>query len=445
MKKILFLLLSLMPCSVLFADTITVKNKSDFDLYVGIYYYQKNADLASDIKLIPHGQEARFERPPSKGLPVLGPKRFLVFSLNQGDLKKQLSSSEFHLVGNTTIGTEQGTTFYLDLSQGHFQGYNILEWKIFEKIKEKAGGAISALDDSTLGMIRRRYLDNPLAKIPAVSVRTSKGLAPQEIMYLERRTPKVRAKLEQMLGMRLADSDVPTISLCLSGGGYRAMLGSAGSVWGMGDLINTVTYISGVSGGSWFEGPWIQSGLSPAEFADQLPSKITTDFLKIPSDITDIVQNLVMRMAFKQPLSPVNIYGRLLAKHILAGIQNGPYNVYLHDQIKRIENGDWPLPIYNAVATKLPYQWVEFTPYEMGGDYFGGYIPMWSFGSPFLNGLRQYYTPPFTLSYILGITGSAFAARLMQVISEMSHKIPVAAVREALTKVMEEQEIGRFG
>ncbi len=125
--------------------------------------------------------------------------------------------------------------------------------------------------------------------------------------------------------------------------------------------------MSGLSGGTWFLGPWVQSGLPPAEFAATLPPKITRDFVSAPADVGHLVKSLLTRFAFKQPISPVNIYGRLLAVNIMTGIKNGPFNTYLHEQIQQVQNGKWIFPIYTALATKLPYQWVEWTPYEFRG------------------------------------------------------------------------------
>ncbi len=443
MKKLSLLIISIVCWNFLKADKITVKNESDFDLYGGIYYYQKNADLVGDVKKIPAHDSQTFERPSSKGLPILGPKRYLAFSYNEGDLKINLTSSEFHLLGNTTIGGEQGTTFYLALDKGEFRGYNILEWKVLEPIKKKAGGIVDTIDDLTLGQIRRSYSDHPFAKIP-VSVRKSTTLPDEEINYRWARKPKVKAELEKLLGMKLSDNEVPMIGLCASGGGYRAMLGTAGAASAASDLINASYYMSGLSGGTWFLGPWVQSGLSPADFAATLPPKITRDFVSVPSDVGHLVKSLLTRFAFKQPISPVNIYGRLLAVNIMTGIKNGPFNTYLHEQIQQVQNGKWIFPIYTALATKLPYQWVEWTPYEFGGDYFGGYIPTWAFGAPFLNGKMEYFTPPFNLHYILAITGSAFAARLSQALGMFSSKIPIEPLRNALTSGAEELEIGRF-
>lgn len=443
-EKFLFFIGAALMASGIRADKITVKNESDFDWYVGIYYYQtKKTERSGTSKLIPARTSEVFERPPSKGLPLIGPERYLAFSLNPGDLKEQLTSSEFHLLGNTKIGTEQGTTFYLALEKGHFAGFNPLEWKVVEPLKKKLAGIVDTLDDLVLGQIRRKYTIGPYATMRA-AVRQGTSLPPQEIEYRNKRKNTVKAELENFLGMRIADNEVPVIGIAASGGGYRAMLGTAGAAIAAEQLLRCSYYIAGLSGGTWFIGPWMQSGLTPSAFAATIPPKITRDFVSAPADVVHLFQSLLMRFAFKQPLSPVNIFGRLLAVNIMTGIKNGLFNTYLSDQAEMVKDGKSIFPIYTAVATKLPYQWVEFTPYEMGGDYFGGYIPMWAFGAPFLDGQQQYYTPPFNLHYILAITGSAFAARLSQALGLFEKKIPIEALRKALVSGAEELSIGKY-
>lgn len=275
-------------------------------------------------------------------------------------------------------------------------------------------------------------------------VRESNDIPELEYTYLFYRTPKVKAALEKLLEMKLEDDDVPIIAFCASGGGYRSMLATAGFIAGAEDLIDGSVYFSSLSGSTWFLGPWLLSVLKPAAFAQTIPPKITQPFVRVPAELGNLVLSLIKKLAYKQPISPLNLYGRLLALDIMQGIKNGPFGTYIFDQTDQLAFGNSIFPIYTAVATKLPYQWVEFTPYEMGGDYFGGYIPVWAFGSPFLDGARQYYTPPLSFHYILAIAGSAFAARLSQSLEEIGKAIPVEPIRKALIDGAEILSIGKY-
>ena len=292
--------------------------------------------------------------------------------------------------------------------EGNVRGHNILEWKVIEPLREKTGAIFTSLDEFTLNLIRRQYQDDPFAHIP-VTIRIGDALQPEEIAYQRARRPKVKAALEEWLGMRLSDEEMPVIALCSSGGGLRSALGTAGSFWGAGKLEQATFYVSAFSGGTWFLGPYIASGLTASEFAQQFPDKIKSSLL-LGFDPVELAKMVLVRYAFHQPISLVNIFGLLLSRQILTGLPHGPYKTFLYDQAELIKNGDTIFPIYVAVLTKLPYQWIEFTPFEVAGV--GAHIPVWAFGAPFQNGSLVYYTPPFNLGYILAIAGSAFCSSL---------------------------------
>jgi lysophospholipase len=74
-------------------------------------------------------------------------------------------------------------------------------------------------------------------------------------------------------------SDVPRIGIAVSGGGYRAMLNGAGAIAAfdnrtanatgqgqLGGLLQSATYLSGLSGGSWLVGSLYVQNFSTVEF-----------------------------------------------------------------------------------------------------------------------------------------------------------------------------------
>ena len=439
MKKIIIILLSSM--STLMADTIKVRNKSDFDLFASVYAVGKDIQLKSKIVAVPSRGKAKIERPSRK----VGVRRRLVFSLNEGDLKHKLTSSEYHILPSNSVSTELGTNYYIALDKGALKGYGKAEWKVIEPVRKKLAGVMRKLDNATLGQIRRRYTDLPLAG-KTVLVRKSTDLPLEEKNYLKVRTPKVKKALEKLVGKKLTDKQVPRIMFCASGGGYRAMLGTLGSLLGSEKigLLDTASYISGVSGSTWLMGPWIQSGYSLTDMKGRLIRKINKDFYAISLDPKKMIERLAMRVAFKQPVTPINLYSRLLAENLLSDLPGGPDQQFLYQQAERMKSGNWIFPIYTAVLTKLPHQWVEFTPFEVGSDYLGGYIPAAAFGAPFLKGKMQYATPPYSLSFILAIAGSAFAAQLKTVLAKMGKKIPYEPLKNALRYAIEDTSLGTF-
>jgi lysophospholipase len=113
-------------------------------------------------------------------------------------------------------------------------------------------------------------------------VRIGGDLSPQEKEWLPRRRNETIAPIRAFLD-RIAipgfNSDrylsnvekditaLPNIGLAVSGGGYRAMLNGAGAIaaWdsrspgsnatgGLGGLLQSATYLSGLSGGGWLVG-----------------------------------------------------------------------------------------------------------------------------------------------------------------------------------------------
>jgi lysophospholipase len=130
-------------------------------------------------------------------------------------------------------------------------------------------------------------------------VRDGSSLSPQEKAWLPKRRNETVAPIRTLL-KRIAipnfDSDaylknatsdptaLPNIGLAVSGGGYRAMLNGAGAVaaWdsrstgsetkgNLGGLLQSATYISGLSGGSWLVGSMYTNNFTSVQDAINAP------------------------------------------------------------------------------------------------------------------------------------------------------------------------------
>ena len=113
------------------------------------------------------------------------------------------------------------------------------------------------------------------------SIRTAGELSTNETSWLEkRRSNTMNAMRELLTRLNISNfdasgyidsasrpSDLPTIAIAASGGGYRALLNGAGAVAAfdartdnstspaqLGGLLQSTTYFSGLSGGSWLVG-----------------------------------------------------------------------------------------------------------------------------------------------------------------------------------------------
>lgn len=437
------MLLCLTSFATAHAQTLTVHNKTNFDLYAATYYFKNTADRFSEVFVIPEGGSATFAHMPLK---FAGPRRKLVFSINKDDLKPRLTSSEYHILGHMSVGA--GKEFYISAESGSFKGYNYLQWRASHLFSQTIGVINKKVDEVILGQIRRSAIKDPAfdsIRNVQVRVRESTSIPDQEKAYLLAREAKVREAIGKLTGKTPLSGSTPKIGMCESGGGYRAMLGSLGSLQGaqQSGLLSATTYVSALSGSTWTLGPWLASGWTLDELRIRLIEKVKTDFLRVPFSLSEITKNLLMRTAFHQPITALNLYAKILANNLLRDVPGGPFDLYIHQQADRIKSGDWIFPIYTTVTTKLPYQWIEFTPYEVGSDYLGGYIPVWAFGAPFVHGEMKYFTPPYSLPYVLAICGSAFSARLSQIAEMAAKKIPFESIRDALTDKAQEVVVGR--
>jgi phospholipase A2 len=126
--------------------------------------------------------------------------------------------------------------------------------------------------------------------------------------------------------------------------------------------------------------------------------------------MTDLIATLIERYHYSQPISLINYFGVLLAQKILLAKKASGNS--LVSKCSYIEQGMIPFPIYSAIignAGNCEYSWIEFTPYEIGSTKLGSFIPTWAFDRPFNNGVSQNFAAPQTLSYGMGIWGSAIS------------------------------------
>ncbi|KAG0177885.1 hypothetical protein DFQ28_005226 [Apophysomyces sp. BC1034] len=121
----------------------------------------------------------------------------------------------------------------------------------------------------------------------------------------------------------------------------------------------------------------------------------------------------------------------------------------LSNQRCYIENGSQPMPIYCVVQHEIGkpdrtenkerdiYRWFEFTPYEMGSEEVGAWIPIWAFGRKFESGKNIERLPEQSIGILMGMFGSAFAASLAHFYQEIRAFLPAAALQrvdETLTQ-----------
>jgi hypothetical protein len=251
------------------------------------------------------------------------------------------------------------------------------------------------------------------------SVRIGGPIGAQELLYRQVRFPKVKKAQEEMLGIRLKDQEVLEVAISCSGGGWRAMCCSTGFLCGAQDigLLDTAMYISSLSGSTWLVAPWVYSGLDIQDYKKLVINAASTGIeLKNPKETVHLMDNIWVKLAHLEHVNIVDFYGALLANSLLRGLKNGLHDIYLSDQRRVIDSGDWPMPIYTAILGEKGFeeQSFEFTPYEIGTRWLSAYIPTWAFGRVFSEGKTTNFAPEQYMGFMMGIFGSAFAASFKQ-------------------------------
>lgn len=422
-------------CGVLgaaYADQITLHNKTDDVLYAAVYYAKgdKSAAITGAIVELQPDTTGRIDRPSSKS----GLDRELFVTPVHEQLVPSLDSVGMQSIRHHNIGPVKmvnATTLYFNYKDSGVIGiYLPAEWDTLF-VQRGARKAADATFDALLAPIRKAFDSSIYAKQKvAVTIRTS-GLSSDEQAYLDKRTPRVKAAVEKLIGHPIFDKQIPRIALCCSGGGYRAMIATLGDFLGADEygLLDAVTYVVGLSGSTWAIAGWMTSGLSVDAYIKQLSPRLSQDLLHGDISQTQVTNALLRKKVFSQPISLIDVYGALLGQKILKGLngQSDPNDIHLTQQVDRVKTANVPFPIYTAIIAPdrpaEPYRWVEFTPYEFGSEYLGAWIPVWATGQEFHDGSSIRATPPQPLGYFMGIWGSAFSANLHVMLEEYIAKI----------------------
>ncbi|OTB19962.1 hypothetical protein K445DRAFT_7975 [Daldinia sp. EC12] len=299
----------------------------------------------------------------------------------------------------------------------------------------------------------------------SAKVRVSDELCDEEKEYLARRKKIATAALAKYLGLEEKDinpDDVPTIAMCGSGGGLRALVAATGSLLATQEdgLFDCVTYTSGVSGSCWMQALY-HSSLTNGRFdriVDHLKARLGIHIAYPPaafSSVTSSPTNKLLLSSLVEKLKGdpkaafglVDVYGILLAARLLVpkgelGVNERDFK--LSNQREYIKYGQNPLPIYTAVRHEIPsiakqgsqsgiasteqakeiakqeawFQWFELTPYEFFCEEFNAGIPTWALGRRFNNGKdvppegNDFHLPELRMPIMMGIFGSAFCATL---------------------------------
>lgn len=305
-------------------------------------------------------------------------------------------------------------------------------------------------------------------------VRISQDLCSPELDFrIKRRqhTAKALARYLDVPESEVHPEDVPTIAICGSGGGLRALVAGTSSYLSAYEsgLFECVTYMAGVSGSCWLQMLYYSSvgKVSHQKIIDHLKQRLDVHIAYPPAALRLLNQaptNKFLLSGFVEKLRGVpdadfglvDIYGLLLAARLLVPkgeLSVDYYDLKVSNQRFYIEDGHQPLPIYTAVRHEIPdppddfrdmakdarvsdnhfdwFQWFEWTPFEFFCEELNAGIPTWAVGRKFHGGNTVWREnglalPELKVPLMMGIWGSAFCATLSHYYKEISPVIKAA-------------------
>ncbi|KAK9475720.1 acyl transferase/acyl hydrolase/lysophospholipase [Lipomyces japonicus] len=342
---------------------------------------------------------------------------------------------------------------------------------------------------------------NPELAITTAYVRVGTELPDEETRFRDCRSRFTKAGLARYLNVpesSVDERDVPVIAITGSGGGYRAMIATAGYVLSAEQtgLLDCVTYLAGVSGSCWLLAVYyaMARGSGVADVLEHVKARVGTHIAFLPAVINLFMTAPTDKYLLHGVVEKANryghaaialpdVYGVLLASRLMVPADEVTIDragLKISNQRELVDMGAVPMPIYTAVRHEIGlteaeqrkadekadgntdtaaaagyelahkrtswFQWFEFTPYEFGSEEAGAWIPTWSLGRRFQNGKSVDVVPEVDMSLLLGTFGSAFCATLSHYYREIRPLISSSVIvggdsgRNLLDNMLRENE-----
>ncbi|KAJ3457714.1 hypothetical protein MRS44_014855 [Fusarium solani] len=264
------------------------------------------------------------------------------------------------------------------------------------------------------------------------SIRNGTRISDQEREWLPKRRnetiPHIRTLLKR-IAIPGFDSDeylkdvennstaLPNIGIAVSGGGYRAMLCGAGALaaWddrsdgsdkdgNLGGLLQSATYLSGLSGGGWLVGSLMMNNFTSVQESVNYPGiwQLENSILEGPNNyaLLQYYNNILDEVSDKKDAgyerSMTDYWGRMLSYQLINATNGGPgytWSSLADDTL--FSEGKAPMPILIAdgrdpdeTIVSLNSTVFEFTPWELGSfdPTLNGFVPLKYVGSEFSGG-----------------------------------------------------------
>ena len=201
-------------------------------------------------------------------------------------------------------------------------------------------------------------------------VRLGKDLCPDEKAFVHNRKRYTTHALSKYLDIPEQDihpQDVPTIAICGSGGGLRALVAGTSSYLSTQEagLFDCATYTAGVSGSCWLQTLYYSTigGRRHDHIINHLKRRIGVHIAYPPAFLDLMTRAPTNKYLLSGPIEKlkgdpaaafgiVDVYGLLLASRLLVPrdeLSVNNHDLKLSDQRSYLADGQNPLPIYSAV------------------------------------------------------------------------------------------------
>ncbi|KAG5919665.1 hypothetical protein E4U42_006441 [Claviceps africana] len=321
-------------------------------------------------------------------------------------------------------------------------------------------------------------------------VRDGAFLSEQEKQWLPKRRNETIAPMRSLLKrLAIPDFDVdkylagvetyptalPNIGLAISGGGYRAMLVGAGALaaWdsrstgsdakgNLGGLLQSATYLSGLSGGSWLVGSIYANNFTSVQDLVHSPEiwHLEDNILKGPEQysLLQYYRSILDEVSDKEKagfdVSITDYWGRMLSYQLINATNGGPgftFSSIANDA--DFSAGKAPLPLIVADGRHPNDKIIssnstiyEFSPWELGSydPSLQGFVPLQYVGSKFADGQvvdgdNQCTVGFDNAGFVMGTSSSLFNQIVLNLKDPNSNYVPEDTPKfivEALTSVL---------
>ncbi|KKQ49466.1 MAG: Protein kinase [candidate division TM6 bacterium GW2011_GWF2_38_10] len=228
------------------------------------------------------------------------------------------------------------------------------------------------------------------------------------------------------------------VDACCSGGGYRAMVATAGFVKGLQEigLWDSLCSMSCLSGSTWMYGPFMAKNESINVFIDQLRTHITQEsfFNNLIPTLSRLAKKIEYKYAQIREVQIVDLFGGLLADRLMGELGRTAQTISFCDFNDSLYIDNYPQPIFTVVYPEVierccwfntsEYHHIEVTPELTHVAFSDIFMPTEQLGvytkrDVVLSELFGDIMQTLTLGSLLGFCGSAYAANVKEIMNTL--------------------------